>query len=591
MKEKYENLKKFEKLPPKYDKVSREKVVLVPRFEKTDGVYNSTMSSSSKTVKIMCVGDLMGEPKMQQATYFEDMYNFRGSFKYVREIFKDTDFVIGNLETNICTTAPYAREQHKIAGKYHCNSPVEYLDALRYAGFDIFALSNNHNLDCGTDGIQETLSHLEEYGFGSTGLFLSEKDKRYILINVNGIKIGFLSYSTWFNKNEDNLTEEGKKILINMYSSKRVKQDITDAKSNGVEFILVYMHWGVESEYSNKVADVQKRIAQVVADAGADYIVGSHPHALQEYNIIQTIDGRKVPVAYSLGNFYTSDINIITRKSIILSFTVEKENDKIKITNEFFIPCYCANYYLGNSYPIIPAINELNGGLSENFLSEWYASALKIIRNKIRPVIDKRITSFIWPVTPSYKVLIQDYYYNNEGKEKIVGLTHNNQKIRPMTYSTLFKSCHLGFDIIAAPGTKVLSITAGQVINATCAGNNIGIEEDCFRNFIILKHDDFYMDQSVYSVYAHLSIINFKIGDKVKQGDVLGLSENEGSSYIPHCHFEIRIGENKFDNCIDPIELLPSQNLSLINKIINEDDGFSETSVYLYKSQLQNKNF
>lgn len=90
----------------------------------------------------------MCEEKMYKAYNFDDKFLPYGIFYYVKKVFAEADFVIGNLETTICEEAPYTGEEYKINGKYHCNAPASYLDILKYAGFDMFALSNNHNLDC-----------------------------------------------------------------------------------------------------------------------------------------------------------------------------------------------------------------------------------------------------------------------------------------------------------------------------------------------------------------------------------------------------------------------------------------------------------
>ena len=78
----------------------------------------------------------------------------------------------------------------------------------------LFTMANNHNLDCGVQGIVETLEKVCEKGFLNTGLYSDPYRKdRFILIELNGIKVALLSYSTWFNRNLYRLTEEGKDLL------------------------------------------------------------------------------------------------------------------------------------------------------------------------------------------------------------------------------------------------------------------------------------------------------------------------------------------------------------------------------------------
>ena len=382
-----DEINKYEKQPSgnKYKTFERKNADNTMRFQLNSGGegYINPKANPTKIAKIMCVGDLMGEPKMQAAAFWGEGFNFTGSFDYVKPILETSDLVIGNLETTICQTAPYAMEQHLIGGDFHCNSPVELLDALRYGGFDALVLANNHNLDCGINGIKETLLHLNKYGFGNTGLSLPRHKNRYLLMDVNGIKLGILSYSTSFNKKDENLTEEGINIFLNKYSQDQVRQDIVAAKQAGAEFILVYMHWGAGTCYSYQVGEYPVKYAKRIADVGADYIVGSHPHVLQKYDVIKSTDGRKVPVAYSIGNFLTSDMRSVTRDTIILNLTLKKENEEIKIVDESYIPCHVFDHYLGNSYPIIPAISKLNGGLRDDILTKTLELSARVLGDKI----------------------------------------------------------------------------------------------------------------------------------------------------------------------------------------------------------------
>ena len=80
----------------------------------------------------------------------------------------------------------------------------------------------------------------------------------------------------------------------------QVRKDIEDAKAE-VDFVIVFAHWG--NEYESEVSDEQKEMAQFLAEAGADVVIGSHPHVVQEVDVISCEDGRKTVVFYSLGNF------------------------------------------------------------------------------------------------------------------------------------------------------------------------------------------------------------------------------------------------------------------------------------------------
>lgn len=138
---------------------------------------------------LCCVGDLMGEPKLQSANKYGDSFFMNPCFRFVRDILRGSDFAVGNLETTVTDMSPYACEAHIIEEKYHCNSPEAYLDALRYAGFDALVNANNHNCDSRAAGLIDTLKALDRHGFMHTGTFASPNDKRAVFAEVNGIRL------------------------------------------------------------------------------------------------------------------------------------------------------------------------------------------------------------------------------------------------------------------------------------------------------------------------------------------------------------------------------------------------------------------
>ena len=381
-----EGLAKYEKEPPGYKKKTRTVPETAPRYvyDNEENCYRNTETRSSNTARLMCVGDLMCEEKMYKAYNFDDKFLPYGIFYYVKKVFAEADFVIGNLETTICEEAPYTGEEYKINGKYHCNAPASYLDILKYAGFDMFALSNNHNLDCGALGIGETIEEVEKRKFLHTGLYTDPNEKdRYVVVNINGIKVAFLSYSTWFNKNLSRLTEKGQGLL-NIYDIEKVKENITAAKGPGeADLVIVYMHWGVDREYKHQFGDSQRRQAEELAAAGADYIVGSHTHSLQGYEEITAPDGRTVPVIYSLGNFATSERNYLSRDNAILTLNLKKGGDGKVSVSSSYIPCHVFDNFYGRKYPIVPAISKYNENCESEYLIKTRNLAEKIMEYKI----------------------------------------------------------------------------------------------------------------------------------------------------------------------------------------------------------------
>lgn len=268
----------------------------------------------------------------------EGTWNFSDSFMYAREILRRGDLVIGNLETMISQSSPLGMQIHRLEGKPYLNAPASYLDALKYAGYDLLTMANNHNVDTGLRGIYETIRNVEDWGFMHTGLFSSKSDDRYIIVEVNGIRIGMVSYSAFYNDKDSNLTESGQDVLLNRYASDRAKADIRAARKAGAEFVIAFIHWGAENTHDTTWN--QEQYARTLARAGADYIVGSHPHALQRYDIIETSDGREVPVVYSMGNFLSNMQRDINNDTIILQLNLQREDDgSVCVASHRIYPC------------------------------------------------------------------------------------------------------------------------------------------------------------------------------------------------------------------------------------------------------------
>lgn len=337
---------------PEFDRTPED----APRYTPNDdGWWRRPDAEGTNEAVLCCVGDLMGEPKLQSANKYGDSFFMNPCFRFVRDILRGSDFAVGNLETTVTDMSPYACEAHIIEEKYHCNSPEAYLDALRYSGFDALVNANNHNCDSRAAGLIDTLKALDRHGFMHTGTFAAPDAERAVFAEVNGIRLAVLSYATYFNKNDGCFTPFGRKTLLNRYSADKASNDIDYARKKGAEFVLVYMHWG--KEYTHEPNGSQRRMAKELADCGADYIVGSHTHCLQAREFVESADGRTVPVVFSMGNFLTSETKEISRHTGILQLTLRKSDSGIDVT-ERFIPCYVYRQYDTARYAPVPTTRE-----------------------------------------------------------------------------------------------------------------------------------------------------------------------------------------------------------------------------------------
>ncbi|MCL1988421.1 MAG: leucine-rich repeat protein [Firmicutes bacterium] len=380
------NLSELSKLESKHatsTEIQRQSSEPVNRYPKQGNWYVKNTENTENAATIKITGTLNAESALQKAAFNGGMFNFSTSFNYLKPIFNETDLVIGNLNTAICPSQAYSSENLP-------NSPVEYLSALQYAGFDFLTMANANNADFSLNGIKETLFYVNKFGFGNTGLFspnLSQKNQnpqRCLLINVNNIKIAVLSYSQKFTDSAEQLNAKGKQTFLNEYSTSQLKQDISYAKSAGAEFILVCLF---------ATGGNIPVLAQRIADSGADYICFHTPNKIREYDIIQSESGKAVPVFYSLGSLYSGNENPAARQSIIAAITLQKENGVVKISAEEYIPCYTYNNYFGNLFPIIPTLSVLNGNIQNKTLINAHDKIIKTVKYKINTLYNTRLTT------------------------------------------------------------------------------------------------------------------------------------------------------------------------------------------------------
>ena len=348
-----------------------------PRYSVSENneLVNENAAKSTKAA-IMLTGDLMCLSAQQNAARVNGSFDFNSSFSIVKDIFAKSDFCMGNMETLTSHSNSYTHEKKDGARNPNCNAPSTYLDALRYAGFDALALANNHAGDGGMTGVFETREQLEKYKLYSTGMFETEDERRYMIVDVNGIKVGIVSYTGHVNDGAGKIPSAYRKTMMNYYSIEKAEADIAAMKADGAEYIITYMHWGTENTHT--VNSSQKNQAKALADAGSDLIAGSHPHCLQPAELITSADGREVMCMYSLGNFVSSMGSTINNDTVILNVDLERINGKIE-SNIEYIACRVIGTYQDGKYVVVPVSSKLNDGAE--------ISALESARTRINRVM------------------------------------------------------------------------------------------------------------------------------------------------------------------------------------------------------------
>lgn len=289
---------------------------------------------------IMAVGDLMCTGRQIIEGKTEDGYDFHANFALVSELLSSADLTVGNLETLVMDDSPFSSTADASDGdtrvKYLMNAPTEFLEALRDAGFDVLTLANNHIFDYRAEGITQTLKKLDEYSILHTGAYADESGKQILITEINGIRIALLAYTRGLNFS----TGGQYGFMVDRVNYDAITADIEAAHAANADFVIVFVHWGTEG-MQTKTRE-QRSAASEIAEAGADLILGSHPHCIQPAEIIETDHG-EVPVFYSMGNFISNMGEQINKDGVIVSVTLEKsvETGLTTITDLSYTPTMC----------------------------------------------------------------------------------------------------------------------------------------------------------------------------------------------------------------------------------------------------------
>ena len=272
---------------------------------------------SLRTLIISFVGDLMcHSPQMDFAKVSKDSFDFNPAFREVKKKLSASNLTIGNLETTI------AGKENHYSGYPFFNSPAEYLDALKDAGFDLLLTANNHCLDRGKIGVLNTIDKIRSTGMNSIGTFKSQQDRDSIRIfEINGIKLAVLAYTYGLN---GNYISKNEKYLVNVIDTNLIKLDIQSARKKSADVVLVYFHFG--EEYQRKPNSFQKEVVKFAINCGADLIIGSHPHVIQPLEYFTSAKNKigEGIVVYSLGNFLSNQRWRYSDAGVILNIALTK---------------------------------------------------------------------------------------------------------------------------------------------------------------------------------------------------------------------------------------------------------------------------
>lgn len=336
-----------------------------------------------KTVHFCAVGDnIIHSPIYRQASASGE-YDFSKPYSAIEDIISAADLAVINQETLICN------DRYEPSNYPLFNTPTALGDHMIDIGFDVFTLANNHCLDYGEEGVGYTLDYWEGKDVPFAGIY-RKGNREYALGEYNGVTFSFLSYTEGLNG--FSLPRDSEFVIGNSNDLDKVIADITEAKENS-DVCVVALHWGIE--YSDVITDYQRRYAKALSEAGADIIIGNHPHVMRGIEVIES-EERDTVCAYSLGNFISAQNNAANMVSGILEFdiTFTDRSEKTEISNVRLTPIVTHYDYGYQNLRIVKFSDYTPGLAAAHGVHKYDSFSYDYIVKLLRSTIDERFLNF-----------------------------------------------------------------------------------------------------------------------------------------------------------------------------------------------------
>lgn len=358
--------------------------------EETTAAATSSQPEVVARATVASQGDLLmhiylftGDPRFPSAYNLGDgKYNFDSIFQYVCPYISGADLSVVNLETT------FGGEDYPYSGNPFFNCPDPLADAIAGTGYDVVLTANNHCGDTTVAGLKRTLEQVRSRNLTTLGTQLNDQEKKYEVVDVNGIKIGMFCYTYASglesdgspNLNFQNQTIIREKGVVNYFTADNLdrlytetQEILADMKAEGAEATMLFIHWGTEytltqgGTYTMTQDATQSAIAQKMCDLGIDVIVGGHPHVVEPMDLLtsSTDPEHKTVCIYSLGNAVSNqrreEMNMKTghtEDGVLFTVTFEKDSeDAVRVSEVEAVPTWVNKFVNGDGkveYNILP---------------------------------------------------------------------------------------------------------------------------------------------------------------------------------------------------------------------------------------------
>ena len=300
-----------------------------------------------KEIQLMMVGDnLMHMGLIHTGKQEDGTYNYDILFEGIEDFLGEADIKMINQETI------FGGNEKGFSGYPYFNSPTEVGDAIVNAGFNVVLHSSNHAADKQIEGLENCLEYWKQHPeMTVVGIHETEEESAIKIITIDDVDFAILNYTYGPNMEILPYSIEGHLDMLCNYDEATnqidfttihpdVLADIAEAESLA-DVVVVCPHWG--TEYTIKPSSYQQKFAKQMTEAGADIIIGTHPHVIQPLEWIQADNGNRALCYYSLGNYVSTQKQALCMLEAMAWITIEvtEEGAVIKEEDTGVIPLVC----------------------------------------------------------------------------------------------------------------------------------------------------------------------------------------------------------------------------------------------------------
>ncbi len=299
-------------------------------------------------ITLMSLGDnLMHMGVVNTGLMADGTYDYSFMFERIAPFLQEADIKVTNQETIL------GGNHLGFSGYPGFNSPTELGDAIAAAGFNVVLHASNHTTDKGLAGLENCYNYWKEQhpDMLVCGMNGPESSSEIPLLEIEGITFAMLNYT--YGNNHSTLSKDyfGRLEMLCNYDKETGAIDFTTLNPEVIEeiqlaktmadVVIVFPHWG--TEYQLVASKYQEKFAAEIAAAGADVIIGTHPHVVQPIEWITSEDGRKTLCYYSLGNYVSTQKIVLTMLEGMawITFHVDENGVSISEDKTGVVPLVC----------------------------------------------------------------------------------------------------------------------------------------------------------------------------------------------------------------------------------------------------------